>query len=50
MLPMVVCAISLDSPTVILARKFLNSDLGESLTLPHCGSLHAMVKSSKSMV
>ena len=42
--------LSLDSPTVILARKFLNSDLRGSLTLPHCGSLQAVVKSSKSIV
>ena len=50
MLPMVACVISLDSPTVKLERKFLNSDLGGSLTLPHDGSLQAEVKSSKSMV
>ena len=49
MLPMVACVISLDSPTVMLARKSLNSDLRGSLILPHCGSLHEVVKSSKSM-
>ena len=43
---MVACAISLDSPTVILARKYLYSDLLGSLTPPHCGSLQAVVKSS----
>ena len=46
MLPIVACVISLDSPTVILARKSLYSDLGGSLTLPHEGSLQAEVKSS----
>ena len=46
MLPMVAYAISLDSPKVILARKSLYSDLRGSLTLPHCGSLQAVVKSS----
>ena len=43
MLPMVACVISLDSPTVMLARKSLNSDLRGSLILPHCGSLQAVV-------
>ena len=50
MVPMVACAISLDSPTVILARNSLNLDLRGSLALPHYGSLQAVVKSSKSMV
>ena len=49
MLPMVACAIYLDSPTVILAKKSLYSDLQGSLTLSHCGSLQAVVKSSRSM-
>ena len=35
MLPMVACATSLDSPTVILARKSLNSDLRVSGKLIH---------------
>ena len=47
MLPMVACAISLDSPTMILARKSFYSDLWGSLTLPHCGSLQAVLKSSR---
>ena len=46
MLPMVACVISLDSPTVILGRKILNSDLRGSLTLPHYRSLQAVLKSS----
>ena len=50
MLPMVACVISLDSPTVILARNYLNSDLRGSLALPHRGSLQAVLKSFKSMV
>ena len=50
MLPMVACVISLDSPTVILATNSLNSDLRGSVTLPYCGSLQAVLKSSKSIV
>ena len=44
MLPMVACVISLDSPTVMLATKSLYSDLRGSLTLPHYGSLQAVLK------
>jgi len=42
MLPMVACVISLDSPIVILAKKFLNSDLGGSrdITQATIGSIH----------
>ena len=43
MLSMVACVISLHSPIVIVARKFVNSDLGGSLTLPHDGSLQEEV-------
>ena len=50
MLPMVACVISLDSPTMILARKSLYLDLRGSLTLPQYGSLQVVLKSSKSMV
>ena len=50
MLPMVACVISIDPPTLILARKSLYSDLRGSVTLPHYGSLQAILKSSKSMV
>ena len=44
MLPMVACVISLDSPTIILARKSLYSDLGGSLTLPPLWEFTCSVK------